>query len=239
MNNSKIIKAGAFLCAILTAAAMLSGCKNKIDNTDNNTTNNTEITTSAAPSETEEQTIGTMRQLAEGDVYAINKFTVPEELPGDYRVYVKSQEDQGIVYLNDISQIVVRAANFKEDFADLATYADSGCASIKINNMLDHCDTDFETPVNTKIAGFDAIYYDYLVTANEFIKENEDDEEGVKSPVAWYKSRIYYFYSDNDVYYIMFETERDNWEKAVGDLEAFVELITINENAVNEAPAEN
>lgn len=234
MSNSKIIKAGAFFCALLTAAAMLSGCKNK----NNNTADNTESTTSAA-SETAEQEIGTQRQVAEGDVYAINKFTVPEELPGGYRVYVKSQEDQGIVYLNDISQIVVRAANYKEDFAELAKYADSGCASIKLNNMLDHCDTDFEAPVNTKIAGFDAIYYDYLVTANEFIKENEDDEEGVKSPVAWYKSRIYYFYSDNDVYYLMFETERDNWEKAVGDLESFVELITINENAVNEAPAEN
>lgn len=232
MSNSKIIKAGAVLCVLLTAAAMLSGCKNK-------TNNSTETTASAVQSENDAQEIGTMRPVAEGDVYAINKFTVPEELPGDYRVYVKSQEDQGIVYLNDISQIVVRAANYKENFTDLATYADSGCASIKINNMLDHCDTDFEAPVNTKIAGFDAIYYDYLVTANEFVRENENDEEGVKTPVAWYKSRIYYFYSDNDVYYLMFETEQDNWEKAVGDLEAFVELITINENAVNEALAEN
>lgn len=237
MNNSVKLKAGAFLCALLTAAAMLSGCKKNNDDNSNNA-GSTENSSATVISDSETQEIVTIRQVVEGDVYAINKFTVPDTLPGDYRVYVKSQEDQGIVYLNDISQIVVRASNYKEDFTDLATYADSGCASIKINNMLDSCDTDFEEPVNTKVAGFDAIYYDYLVTANEFIKENENDEKGVKNPVAWYKSRIYYFYSDKDVYYIMFETERDNWEKALPDLEAFVEKITINENAVNEKPAE-
>ena len=182
----------------------------------------------------------TTRPLDEGDVYAINKFKV-DPLPANYQLAAKSQENQGMVFVNGVSKITVMAVNYKEDLQDLATYADSACAALKLNNMLYQSDTDFSEPQNTKIAGFDAITYDFTITQNdveETVDENGKKEVVSKTPIAWYKSRIYFFYSDKDAYYALFETTKDDWDSTIGGFEEFMANVVIDENAVNDPEEE-
>ncbi len=236
MKKPGLIKAIAASAALCLTISALSACS------DNNNNGESSVTTSAAEdttSDTEESiSVGTMRPVAEGDTYAINKFTV-SELPEGYRLASKSQENQGLLFLSDKSQVIVMAANYKEDLQPLEKFADSGCASIKFTNMISQSDTDFSEPEKTTVAGFDAIRYDYDITVNEFIKENESDEgDGVKTPVDWFKSRIYFFYSDKDAFYFTFTTNAEDWDETIGAFEEFTANIVIDENAENE-PAES
>jgi hypothetical protein len=244
MKKTALIKILSALTAICISAAMLAGCSDSSTDTNETTSSSSEASdtdeTTVPESDEDEVYVETTRAVQDGDVYAINKFTV-SSLPADYRLFYKSQEEQGEIYLNSISQITVNAANYREDYTDdLSAFAESACASLKVTNMLFKCDTDFEEPESTSVAGFDAIRYDYLVTQNEFVKENDDDEgDGVKTPVAYYKYRAYFFYSDNDVYYVIFETTQENWDSAIDGFEEFMANVTINEDAVNEETEDN
>ncbi len=249
MKKYNLKRIAAAVMAVCAAAAMLTACGKNNDGDKNNTETSSETT---VPVETETVTVptaGTMREVAEGDVFAINKFTV-DTLPEGYELAVKSQKNgaQFVRYLIDggKAQVSVEAANYREDFQDLETFADTACASMKMNNIFYRCDTDFSEPEKTTIAGFDAIKYDYTITQNDYDTDEEGnvlkDEDGkdIKIPVAWYKGRAYYFYSDKDVYYVIFETTKDNWDSSIDTFEQFISGAYINENAENdpeEAPA--
>ncbi|MBQ8826089.1 MAG: hypothetical protein IJ007_03225 [Oscillospiraceae bacterium] len=239
MKNRQLLKITAFTAALCMSAAMLSGCTSSGDGSANNTdSGSASVTTVPADENAAETTIsipemhGT-RRVEEGDVYAINKFTV-DPLPANYVLAQQSQLNQGKLYLNGVSKITVMACNYKEDFQSLDIAMETACASLKMNNMLMQCDTEFEEPVKTTVAGFDALSTDFLITANTFVKEDPNAEgDGVKTPVGWYKSRIVYFFSDKDVYYCIFETNRDDWDKTIVGFEEFIANIKIDETAEN------
>lgn len=239
MKNKKIMKIAALAAAVCMSASMLSGCKT---NGNNDGTGVQESVTTTVPADAAVTDVSipetySTSAVAEGDVYAINKFTV-DPLPANYVLAQESQEAQGKLFLNGVSKITVMACNYKENFQDLATCLDTACATLRMNNMLYACDTEFEKPVSTTVNGFDALYSDFVITQYDFIKEDPNAEgDGVKTPVAWYKSRIIYFFSDKDVYYCIFETNKDDWDSTIGGFEEFVANIKIDENAQNK-PAE-
>lgn len=240
MKKYNVKKIAAAVMAVCAAAAMLTACgKNDGDK------NNTETTTTAS-AEAETVTVpmgGTMREVAEGDVFAINKFTV-DTIPEGYEFAAKSQQNgaQFVRYIIDggKAMVTIEAANYREDYQDLDVFADTACASMKMNNMYYACDTDFSEPEKTSIAGFDAIKYDYTITQNDYERDEEgnvlkgEDGKDIKIPVAWYKGRAYYFYSDKDVYYVIFETTQDNWDSSIDTFEQFISGAYINENAEND-----
>lgn len=247
----KIIAAAVAVCA---AVSMLAAC-GKNNNTDSSTESSTsaeassETTAADADASTDTSETVTLRVLEEGDVFAINKFVV-DELPEGYELAGKSQQDgaQFLRYIIDggKAQVSIEAANFRENYHELEQFADTACAAMTMNNMYYHCDTDFSEPEKTAVAGFDAIKYDYTITQNDFETDAEGntikDEDGkeIKTPVFWYKGRAYFFFSDNDVYYVIFETTKDNWDNSIDTFEQFLTGVHIDENAVNdpaEAPA--
>ena len=240
MNKDIIKKAAAVLTALVMCTAVLAGCSKdkKPEGTSDTLPQSGELNIEGG--DEAQEGVMTTRALNEGDVYAINKFKV-DPLPANYQLAAKSQENQGMVFVNGVSKITVMAINYKEDLQDLATYADSACAALKLNNMLYQSDTDFSEPQNTKIAGFDAVTYDFTITQNEVeerVNEKGNKEVVSKTPIAWYKSRIYFFYSDKDAYYALFECQKDDWDSTIGGFEEFMANVTIDENAVNDPAAE-
>lgn len=220
------------LTAILCAAIMLSvttGCS-----PDNNNNETSEATSSAAGTEQtdetfyygDEEAVMTSRALEEGDDYAINKInpkTEGEIFAGGYSLQDYSEQNQGKLYNNGKSKVVIRAYNYNEDLQDMAVWADNACAMILLANMTKACDTVFEDPENVKICGYDGIKYDYDIIQCDFIRdENDPDAEPVKTELYRYKARAYYFYSEDDAYVITFDTMEEDWEEQVQNFEDFV-----------------
>lgn len=246
MKNIRTIKIMAFAVALCISASMLAGCANKNPDEQggaDQSVTQTESAVTTVPNETqsEEEIMATLetdvmydtRGVAEGDVYAINKFTV-DPLPANYVLAQESQEAQGKLYLNGVSKITVMATNYKEDFQELSVALETACVGMKMNNMLFASDTDFEDVKEITVDGFEALSRDFTITANEFIKENPEDEgDGVKTPVAWFKGRIVYFFSEKDVFYCIFETDKDSFDETIKGFEEFVANIKIDENAQN------
>lgn len=225
----------AVLCAAAMSAAIFTGCGNNNDNTQS------EETSSASGQDTAETTVpeedadvmssiyeqvNSTRPLEEGDDYAINKINPksPEgEFKGGYSLTSYDEANQGKLYTNGKSKIVVRAYNYKDDLHDMAAWADQACGVIRISNVLTACDTVFEEPEDAKVCGFDAIKYDYQVIQNKFV-DNPDDPEGdqIKQEMYRFNARVYYFYSEQDAYVIMFDTHEEDWEEQSKNFEDFV-----------------
>lgn len=240
MNKDIIKRAAAALTALVMCTAVLAGCSKEKKPEETSATLPQSGELNIAGDEESKEGVMTTRALNEGDVYAINKFKV-DPLPANYQLAAKSLENQGMVFVNGVSKITVMAINYKEDLQDLATYADSACAALKLNNMLYQSDTEFTEPQNTKIAGFDAVTYDFTITRNEVeerVNEKGNKEVVSKTPIEWYKSRIYFFYSDKDAYYALFECQKDDWDSTIGGFEEFMANVTIDENAVNDPTEE-
>lgn len=178
----------------------------------------------------------TGKEVENEEDLAIFKFSaVP---PEGYETLIDDSE--GKMYASESGGgIIVKAQNYKEEFTDLAAFADQGCAAIKINNMMMQADTEFSEPMDTKVAGFDAVRYDYHVTAYVFLYETDEngeyviDEEGY--PVATgekevyreFDNRVYYFYSDEDVFYIICEAPQEIAEEAGKEFDQFIGSVTI------------
>ena len=151
----------------------------------------------------------------------------------------KIDNSEGKMYASPNGSIIVKAQNYKEEFQELSVFADQGCASIKLNNMMYQADTNFSDPQNTTVAGFDAIRYDYTVTA--YIYEYETDSAGAqvtgddgnpiitdqKDVLGEYVNRVYYFYSDEDVFYVICESRKENSEAAAKEFDEFISGVTI------------
>ncbi|MCM1579415.1 MAG: hypothetical protein NC078_11515 [Ruminococcus sp.] len=158
-------------------------------------------------------------------------FKISFDLPDGWETSIDNSE--GKQFLSENGEVVVKAQNFKEEFQELAVFADQGCAGIKMNNMLFQADTEFSDPINTSVAGFDAIRYDYTVTAYIFEYELDDegnpktDENGdrivtAKNVYGEYVNRVYYFYSDEDVFYVICQAPKDKSEAAAPDFDSII-----------------
>lgn len=239
MKNNRIMKIAAALAALCMTAAMFGGCsKNK------NKDEDTSVTTTSVSEENPEETVATQRPVAEGDIYAINKFKV-KDLPDNYVMAQKSQEDfdQHFRYIIDEGRanMAVYAANYVEDYGPIDDFIGRIRFSMNFNNVMYKCDTEFSDIGDTKLAGFDCKWCDYKITQNIFeTDENGEtykDENGkdIKTPVAWYTGRLYCFYTDKDAFYFTIESTQDYWDTARDFFEEnILPNIYIDENAEND-----
>lgn len=174
----------------------------------------------------EEEIITETRPIADGDDYAINKInnkTMGDTLPGGYTLQDYTEEQQGKLYTNGKSRIIIRAYNYKEDLQAMDVWADNACAIIKIGNITSAQDTVFEDPENVKVCGFDGIKYDYQMIQYDFIAPEDDpDAEPVKTELYRFNARAYFFYSEQDAYIIMFDTREEDWDEQSACFEEFV-----------------
>lgn len=222
MNKKFLKKTAAAVIAALMTASLMTGCKNGSDDENNDVSDFTAADTTFA-----EPMTGT-RPIENGDDYAINKINnkSPENsLPGGYKLFDFKEKDQGKFYLADKSQIIIRAYNYKEDLQDMATWADSACANIKISNIMMYArDTEFKAPEDVKICGFDGIRYD-----DDMKAYTKFDEDGNKLEEGSYmvKGRNYFFYSEQDAYVIMFECMEKDWDEQVALFEEFIKDLEI------------
>ncbi|MDE6591468.1 MAG: hypothetical protein K2K57_00190 [Oscillospiraceae bacterium] len=241
MKNKMYKPAAISAAAVLSLSLLLTACGDK-----NNSDNNPDIVTSAttAPQQAviddpfgtdDSVSVYTGREVENESDLAI--FKISFDLPDGWETTIDNAD--GKQFLSEKGEVVVKAQNFKEEFQDLAVFADQGCAGIKMNNMLFQADTEFSDPINTTVAGFDAIRYDYTVTAYEF--EFELDEEGAqiinengerivksKNVIGVFSDRVYYFYSDEDVFYIICEASKENAVSAAADFDSIISSAKIS-----------
>ncbi|MCL2054951.1 MAG: hypothetical protein FWG90_11040 [Oscillospiraceae bacterium] len=175
--------------------------------------------------------VSTLPPLKPGDVFAMTKFTA--SIPEGYNLFI--EDDLGRRYANGEASIEIHGANYNENFIELSLYAEDASTYYAVGRKIHLEDLEFEAPVNTSVAGFDAIRYDYLTTANDFARDSSGnvvkDESGrdVVEPAAFFKGRMYYFFSDEDIFYIIFETGSDDWDKNLPEFEEFIASIEILE----------
>lgn len=236
MNKNRFLKIAAALAAVCMAAAVFGGCSKNKD------TEETETSTQ------EEVTVATQRPVAEGDIYAINKFQV-KDLPENYVMAQKSQEefDQHFRYIIDDGKanMAVYAANYAEDYGPLENFAGRVRFGMTFNNVMHKCDTEYGESHEIEIAGFKGEWCDYLITQNIFETDangdtyKDEDGKDIKTPVEWYKGRLYFFFSDKDAFYFSIESTQDYWDNIVDDFEKkILPNIYIDENAKNDPEPE-
>lgn len=165
------------------------------------------------------------RPLEEGDQWAIDLIDATEkngELAGGYDFLEYNLAEQGKLYMNGASKVVINACNYNEDMQALDIWADNACAMIKIKNITAACDTIFSEPKKTKVCGYDAIMYDVEIIQYKFI------DNSTKEVYDTYKGRNYYFYSDKNAYAILFDTNDETWNSEVANFEAFMESLVVD-----------
>lgn len=227
MNNQKFKRVICGILAAVCAAALMAGCSSQDDNNSDETSSaSVQSNETTVPPDAEEDPFATTT-IAEGDDYAINKLTNKtegEEFPGGYKLVAYDEELQGKHFVNGFSQVIIRAGNYVESFPDLATWAESTSAGIVISNITNKAaDTKFGDAVEATVCGFDAIYYDYEMIYYEFVEDPDNpDGEKIKSEYARSVGRNYYFFSEQDVYAVMFDTAKDDWEEQLPNFEKFI-----------------
>ena len=240
MKRKEIRRLAAVICAF-AAAAVMAGCSPNSEEAGENPSQVSADTSDAlggsiAVTEIgdglldDEDAITATRPIAEGDEYAIDKINPksPEDsIPGGYKMSGYEKENQGKLFANGKSKIVIRAYNYKEDLQELAVWADQACAITKIANITAACDTNYSEPENITFLGFDTIKYDYEVIQYEFVSGADGQEE--KSERGRYKGIAYYFYSNQDAYAIMFDTSEENWEEQSAAFYDFIADLEITE----------
>ena len=231
------------LAAAAAVSLILTGCGNS---------GNAEVSETTTAAKPDFSTAAETEATAEGDDETVSIYTGKEvENEADLAIYKLSctppegfetvaDGSEGKQYSSPYGGIVVKAQNYKEEFQDLDVFADSGCASIKVNNMLYQADTEFSDPIKTTVAGFDAIRYDYTVTSYIFPPVTDADGGYVtgddgnyvlsedKEVNGVFVDRVYYFYSDEDVFYIICEAKEDSAEEAVAAFDQFIESVSIS-----------
>lgn len=240
MKREERRKLAAVICAF-AAAAMMAGCSPNAEDGGNDpsqvsadasdTSGGNAAVTEIGDDLLEGTEVNTdTRPIAEGDEYAIDKINPksPEgSFPGGYVLSGYEKENQGKLFANGKSKIVIRAYNYKEDLQELAVWADQACAITKIANITAACDTNYSEPENITFMGFDTIKYDYEVIQYEFVSGADGQEE--KSERGRYKGVTYYFYTNQDAYAIMFDTAEANWEEQSAAFYDFIADLEITE----------
>ena len=221
MKKIRSKKIGAAVIAVLMAALVMTGCKDKQGGEETETSATSLIDTPVSEYNTD------TRPIADGDDYAINKINnkSPEDsLPGGYKLISFSEEQQGKLFVNGKSEIIIRAYNYKEDLVEMATWADSACAAIVVSNITSARDTDFGDPENVTVCGFDGIRYEnVMIQYTQFGEDNRPIEEGSYR----LKGRYYFFFTEQDAYVLMFDTREEDWDEQVKLFEEFVKDLEI------------
>ncbi len=234
-------KTKSILAAILAMCMICTACGNKDPEpeSESSTLISEPPMTSFSDGETgpeeEDISIYTGKAVENEEDLAIFKFNCT--LPEGYETAIDSKEGKN--YISPNGSIIVKAQNFKEEFQSLEVFADQGCASIKLGNMMYQADTEFSEPQKTTVGGFEAIKYDYTITAYIFLYETDKngeqilDDEGnpiitdEKEIHGEYVNRVYYFYSDEDVFYIICESKKENAEAAAKEFDEFIASVSI------------
>ncbi len=236
----KLIK--STLCMSLAISMLaFSGCGSSVTDAiieaAQTTSDTTETTYVDLDSSDLTDTVYTGKEVENEEDLAIFKFNF--EAPDGYEVIVDSSEGKYLYNEELGASITVKAQNYKEEFTDLATFADSACANLKLTNMLYQADTDFDDPIDTTVAGFDAVLYYYYVTAYIYTYETDEngdyvlDEDGNaiktgdKEVYGEFSDCGYFFYSDEDVFYILCEAPKDTAEANFELVAQFIDSITI------------
>ena len=243
MNRKKIFAAAAAALVMFTACRSVNEPK-----TSETTTTTAEETTSVTTTDPfddpnydpyldESYTAPTLymgKEVENEEDLAIFKFR--SEIPDGFEVRENGAE--GIYYGNDKASIIIKAQNFKEEFDDLHKFADNGLANIVYSNMLFQSDTTYDDPIDTKVAGFDAVRYNYHITAYIFEYETDTagevvtDADGKPNTIGKdiyqeLENRVYFFYSDEDVFYIICETPKEFKEEMDPVFDQFIESVSI------------
>ena len=239
--NKRIIAAAA------AALMIFAGCSQNKPNTPQQTTETSAAETAMTPAMTNHPVEDPGEEEEEFSVYTgkvveneadLAIFKISADCPEGFNVMQDDKE--GKVWASEIGSMSIKAQNYKEEFVELEKFADQGCAGIKVNNMMYQADTIFGEPQKTTVAGFDAIRYDYEIIAYEFLYEtNADgsqktDEDGKpiltdeKREVGRYSDRVYFFYSDEDVFYIITESPKDKKADADPVFDKFIESVKVS-----------
>lgn len=224
MKDQRLKRIISGILAAVCAAALMAGCSEQ--NSDaSETTASLSAEVTSVPDDGEDPFEVTT--IAEGDDYAINKIsnkTEGEVFPGEYKLVNYSEENQGKHFANGGSKVIIRAGNYAEGFPELAVWAESTSAGIVISNITNNsAETNFGKAVETTVCGFNAIQYDYEMIVYDFVQNPDDpDGEPVKKEHSRYMGRNYYFYSEQDVYAVMFDTKKEDWEEQLPKFEEFV-----------------
>lgn len=151
----------------------------------------------------------------------ISNKSAEDSLPGGYKLSEYNEEQQGKLYLTEGGMIIINAYNYtKEDLPDMATWADSACANIRLTNIMMYGqDTDFHDPENVKVCGLDGIRYD-----TEIKQYTQFDEDGNKLEEGSFRlrGRNYFFFSGYNAYVIMFSCYEEDWDEKSAQFEEFV-----------------
>jgi hypothetical protein len=228
-KDVRLILAAVSACALLAANA--AGCtKNKPDETEPFSSSGAAQGTSASDDYDASGNAQTTRELQPGDEYAFKKFS--GEIPDGYRVI--AEEDFGIRYFNANAFIEIYGANYKEDYPELLEFAESVSLQHALGKMFTSLyEFDFSDPINASVAGFDAVRFNYDAVDYDWVLDGDGnvvrDEEGKekRDPVDYLRGQMNYFFSDKDVYYIYFETRRDDWDKYYPEFEEFMKTVEI------------
>ncbi|MBQ4487170.1 MAG: hypothetical protein II936_09225 [Oscillospiraceae bacterium] len=236
------------LAAMAAALVMFTACRSVSEPKETTVTTTEEITTEITTTDPlddpnfdpfldETYTAPTLymgKEVENEEDLAIFKFR--SDIPEGFEVIENGAE--GIYYGNDKASIIIKAQNFKEEFSDLHQFADNGLANIVYSNMLYQSDTTYDDPIDTKVAGFDAVRYNYHITAYIFEYETDTagevvtDTEGKphtigKNIYQELENRVYFFYSDEDVFYIICETPKEYKDEMAPVFDQFIESVSI------------
>jgi hypothetical protein len=167
------------------------------------------------------------------DAYAIDKINV-EPLPENS--YYMTKFRKGIIILGDKWQCDINGENDKELFQSLDKYAEGSMAALVVNYKYESADLIWEDPVHTTIADYDAVLYNYTIEQTPWVTDSEGvvvtDENGVGSA---YKSRhftgrAYFFYSETDAYYIIFQCETPDYEECAPEWDQIIANVKVDED---------
>lgn len=230
----KKISAAAFaVCMLFTACGNSGNDDNPVETSVQNADTTTVVNVDG--DDISDVSVYTGKAVENEEDLAIFKFNAV--LPDGYETVIDSAE--GKQYVSPNGAIMVKAQNFKEEFQSLEVFADQGCAAIKMNNMMYQSDTEFSEPVKTTVGGFDAIMYDYTITSYIFLYETDANGEQIldddghpiitdqREVYGEYVNRVYYFYSDEDVFYVICESRKENAEAAAKEFDEFISSVTI------------
>ncbi|MDR0992804.1 MAG: hypothetical protein LBL87_07945 [Ruminococcus sp.] len=176
--------------------------------------------------------MGTLRDREGDDAYAIDKLSV-EPLP-EGAWYIGKMLN-GFQIMSGEWSCTASARNYKDQFQSLETFAESAMASLVITYKYQTSDLIWEDPVETKVAGYDAILYNFTIKETLWQTEpdgsisKDADGKDIPIPGGNFTGRGYFFYSGTDVYYLIFDCRTENYEKCAPDWDQIIANVKVDE----------
>jgi hypothetical protein len=213
------MKKSRFVSLLLAAAIMgITGC--------DAASTETQTTTTPPP-------MGAVSERSGDDAYAIDKINV-EPLPEN--AFYMSKFLRGIIIIGDTWECDINGENYKEQFQSLDKYAETCMSGLVMNYKLETSDLDWEEPVHTTIAGYDAVLYDYVIQETAWVTGSDGmavtDAEGSGSSYdgRHFTGKAYFFFSDTDAYYIIFQCKTPDYEKSLPQWNEILANVKVDED---------